>query len=359
MKIISTIGPSCSSSDILQALKSAGVDVFRINLSHASLDDIEVYWKIGSDLGLRIAIDTEGAQIRTGGDAIYPLQLESGSNISLSGPSSPISPTSSSSNSTHLFLTPSYVIDLLRPGDLLRLDFNGALIQVKTCQPDLISCVCVSSGTVGLNKGVDILNRSVDLNDFSSKDIEALRIASDLGIKDVFISFCKSSSAVDFVRSSITDCHVTSKIESRSSIHSLHSICASSDAILIDRGDLSREISILDIPFAQRGIISMANKLNTPCYVATNVLESLVDGVLPTRAELNDIVSTLEMGAAGIVLAAETAIGAKPLLCVEIVKELMHKYNLYSASLLFGDLDRNEITDPLMKLWLNRSSNYQ
>ena len=99
----------------------------------------------------------------------------------------------------------------------------------------------------------------------------------------------------------------------------------------------------------------MSSSMNTPCYVATNVLESLIFGELPTRAELNDIVSTLEMGAQGIVLAAETAIGKKPRLCVEIVRELMHKYMLSSNSLLFGDLDRDEITDPTMKLWLNRS----
>ena len=84
------------------------------------------------------------------------------------------------------------------------------------------------------------------------------------------------------------------------------------DAILIDRGDLTREISIMDIPFAQRSIIKVANNNSTPCYIATNVLESLIKGDIPTRAELNDIVGTLEMGATGIVLAAETAIGKHP-----------------------------------------------
>ena len=112
----------------------------------------------------------------------------------------------------------------------------------------------------------------------------------------------------------------------------------------------------MDIPFAQRGIIKVANSYNTPCYVATNVFESLISENLPTRAELNDVVSTLEMGAAGIVLAAETAIGNKPLLSVEIVKELIHRFRLYNDDLLFADLERNEITDINMKLWLNRNN---
>ena len=89
----------------------------------------------------------------------------------------------------------------------------------------------------------------------------------------------------------------------------------------------------MDIPFAQRGIINVAKKLSTPCYVATNILDSLIDQNLPTRAELNDIVSNIESGASGIVLAAETAIGRKPLLCIEIVRELIHKFNMHKHGL--------------------------
>ena len=140
------------------------------------------------------------------------------------------------------------------------------------------------------------------------------------------------------------------------SINNLHSICEVTDAILIDRGDLTREINIMDIPFAQRGIIKVANSYEKPCYVATNIFESLITGNLPTRAELNDIVSTIEMGASGLVLAAETAIGNKPLMCVEIVKELIHRYKLFNDGLLFADLERNEITDTEMRIWLNRSN---
>ena len=82
--------------------------------------------------------------------------------------------------------------------------------------------------------------------------------------------------------------------------------------------------------------------------------ESLINSNLPTRAELNDIVGSLEMGAEGFVLAAETAIGKKPILCVEIVRELMHRYELYKVGLLFADTERSEITDEEMRVWLNR-----
>ena len=213
---------------------------------------------------------------------------------------------------------------------------------------------CVSSGIVGNNKGVDILNNSIQLNDFTEKDLAALELGKRMGIEQVFISFCKSSEAILKAKSIIPEARIISKIESKLSIHNLNEICKVSDALLIDRGDLTREINIMDIPFAQRGIVKTALENKIPCYVATNVLESLIEGKLPTRAELNDIVGTLEMGAAGIVLAAETAIGTKPILCAEIVNELMHRFKLYKTGLLFADTERNEITDTEMRLWLNR-----
>lgn len=352
MKIISTIGPACDSKEALIGLRDAGVDVFRINMSHATLDDISKYWHIGQELGITIALDTEGAQIRTTSKLESPIQLVEG-DILMLHPCDSISPTNALAKyALHLNLPD--LAQHFKVGDYLRLDFNGAVVKLEQRIDNDFLCECVCSGLVGINKGVDLINRPVDLDDFTSKDLLALQISEQLGLTDVFISFCKSRRAIDYVRRFIPNSFITSKVESRASIHALEEICTHSDAILIDRGDLSREVSILDIPFAQRGIIKMSKSNKTPCFVATNVLESLIQGELPTRAELNDIVSTLEMGASGIVLAAETAIGKKPRLCVEIVRELMHKLNLYNSSLLFGDLDRNEITDPIMKLWLNR-----
>ena len=188
--------------------------------------------------------------------------------------------------------------------------------------------------------------------DFTEKDLKAFELLDHLNIRDVFLSFCQSKEAVVELKNLSNNVKVTSKIESKRSIQNLHSISEVSDALLIDRGDLTREINIMDT-FAQRGIVKVLI-LGKP-YIATNVFESLIEGNLPTRAELNDVVGSLEMGAAGIVLAAETAIGKKPLLSVEIVTELIHRYKLFKDNLLFTDIERNEITDLEMKLWLNKN----
>ena len=103
----------------------------------------------------------------------------------------------------------------------------------------------------------------------------------------------------------------------------MESIARESDELLIDRGDLSREVPIASIPFIQRSIVGKARAMNVPVNVATNLLESMINKRTPTRSEVNDVVSTLLMGANGLVLAAETAIGEHPLLAVKMIKELM------------------------------------
>ena len=352
-ELICTIGPSCDSELTLSELKKAGVDIFRVNMSHASLDDLYKYQELAQKLDIKLGLDTEGAQMRTnifGAKKNY-LKISKGDIFKINKVSS------KTNQEKGISLYPNNVSEELAKNLKIRFDFNGAIAIIKNNYRDHLECMCTNGGLIGNNKGVDILNHYIELPDFTQKDQKALEIANTIGIEEIFISFCKSTKAINLVRNSVKDAKVTSKIESKMSIHNLDDICSSSDAILIDRGDLTREINIMDIPFAQRGIIKIAKKYNTPCYVATNILESLIKDNLPTRAELNDIVGTLEMGASGIVLAAETAIGHKPILCAEIVNELIHRYKLYQVGLLFADTERDEITDKEMRIWLNRNNN--
>ena len=345
--LICTIGPSCNSREVLQRLKDTGCDIFRINLSHASIKDIYDFHEIAKEIGIEIAIDTEGAQLRTKLIHAKDILFKNGDSIkmNINGDLSENYPVN---------LTPKGILAQLKEEDLIRLDFNGVLAKVTSIDDKSINFKVEGSGKVGTNKGADLINRNLQFDDFTSKDLEAFEVCKSIGISKVFISFCQSTIPIYKVKKFIPGAWICSKIESKISIHNLPEIAKIADALLVDRGDLSREISILDIPFSQRGIIKVAKQYDTPCYIATNVLESLIQGDLPTRAELNDIVSAYEMGSSGIVLAAETAIGNKPILCAEIVKELEHKYYLAKAGLLFCDIDRGEITDEDMMVWINR-----
>lgn len=347
-ELICTIGPSCEDKKTLKKLKEAGVNIFRVNMSHATLDYLSYFCDLSKEIGFKLGIDTEGPQIRTKNLNSEILDFKKGEKYKIRICNKEI-------NENFLMsFYPFNVTNLLTTGLMLRLDFNGALAKVLECHENYILIECINSGSVGHNKGVDIINDKIDLPDFTEKDIKALNLGKEKGINEIFISFCKSSEAVIKAKKIIPNSRVTSKVESKLSIHNLNEICNVSDCLLIDRGDLTREINIMDIPFAQRGIIKIAQENKIPCFIATNVLESLIKGNLPTRAELNDIIGTLEMGASGIVLAAETAIGNKPILCAEIVNELIHRFQLYQNGLLFADLERNEITDKEMKIWLNR-----
>ena len=347
-ELICTIGPSCEDRLTLESLKNAGVDIFRVNMSHASIDSLSKFCDLAKEIDFALGIDTEGAQIRTKIKDEEVLHLKKGDTFDI--------PLNKPKNKDNFLLSfyPFGVARLLKEGLQIRLDFNGAVVQVIKCKTDSIQLECINSGKVENNKGVDILNSTIELPDFTEKDLEALNLGREKKISEIFISFCKSSEAIRKVKEIIPKARVTSKIENKLSIHNLKSICKFADALLIDRGDLTREINIMDIPFAQRGIVKIAKENNIPCFIATNVLESLIKGNLPTRAELNDIVGTLEMGASGIVLAAETAIGNKPILCAEIVYELIHRFQLHQSGLLFADIERNEITDKEMRVWLNR-----
>ena len=137
--------------------------------------------------------------------------------------------------------------------------------------------------------------------------------------------------------------HSVSKIESIKGVLNLRDILPIVDQILIDRGDLSREVSIEKIPFIQRTIIARSKSMDTPVYVATNLLESMIKSSMPTRAEVNDVASTLLMGASGLVLAAETAIGEHPVGAVQMINSIIKQYNRWTPNSSCKDIIIEEL----------------
>jgi len=184
----------------------------------------------------------------------------------------------------------------------------------------------INAGVLGSNKGVH-LNNKVNLNCMTKKDIKAILYAKHQGVKNFAMSFTNSPKDVFNIRKLIGNKNfLISKIETLNGIKNMKSICRATNAILIDRGDLSREIPIEKIPLAQEKIILAANKSNTPVYVATNLLETMIKDEIPTRAESHDIYSTLKEGASGLVLAAETAIGLNPIKCILFLKRCITSF---------------------------------
>lgn len=335
-QILCTLGPASLNEKVIKRLDEIGVNVFRINLSHTPLSELEsVIQQIQRHTNKPICLDTEGAQIRTGTMEKREVVLSDNSVLDITG--DPVL-----GNGSLLPFTPSFVMEQLRVGDLISIDFDSVLIKVISLDKKRARARVICGGSVGSNKAVS-LDRPIDLPAMSAKDRKAIAIGRKYGIRHFALSFASSRRVVVEFRKAIgKNRFLISKIESRKALQNLDEICEASDAILIDRGDLSREEPLDKIPLIQKLIIKKAKEHKIPVYVATNLLESMVKNKKPTRAEVNDIMNTLLDGASGLVLAAETAIGAYPVNCAEMVSRMIkHSYEI-DRGISLEDFHRTE-----------------
>ena len=323
-EILCTIGPASLTKSVLERLNELPVSLLRINLSHTSIEDLPKHIQyIKKITSIPICIDSEGAQIRTG-------KMHNGTACLVEGGLLKINRQPVAGNSKHISFYPEESIDLVQIYDLISIDFNTALIQVVEKKSDYLIAKVITEGSIGSNKAVSV-NRQIRMNPLTRKDEESIKIAVGFGVKHFALSFANHLEDVQAIRHQTPkNSFIISKIESREGIRNLEAIADASDAILIDRGDLSREEPIESIPLLQKHIINKAKSTETKVYVATNLLESMVTQTNPTRAEVNDIFNTLLDGADGLVLAAETAIGNNPVGCVNMISKLMDQFNNFN-----------------------------
>ena len=324
IKIICTIGPSSFKKNILTELKKQKVDIFRINLSHTNKDEIKkkiLYLK--KQNVKNICLDTEGAQIRT--------TLVKKNHFLKKNSIIELSIENKLSNKKNIYLYPDFNLLSIPLKTKIFIGFENLCLQVinKNLKKNKIICKIIKSGFLQSKKGVHV-NYPIKLNPLTDKDIYALKLGRSLNINYFAISFVNNHKDIYAVKQIIGNKKkIISKIETLNAIKDLKNISKVSSSLLIDRGDLSRYIPIEEIPYAQEMIIKNAKNFKIPVFVATNLLETMVTQKSPTRAESNDIYSTLKQGAKGLVLAAETAIGSFPVDCVKFMKRciLIYKKN--------------------------------
>ena len=220
-------------------------------------------------------------------------------------------------------LTPIFDFKNINKNTHVKIGFAGLELVVIKNYKKYIKCRVVKEGILESNKGVHF-NVDIFLSPLTKKDLAAIKIAKKYGVSIFALSFANSREDVKQLKFKLNKKDtVISKIETRKGFFNRKEITKESSAILIDRGDLSRYIKISKIPLAQRIIIKDAQKLKKEVYVATNLLETMIQSNNPTRAESNDVYSTLEAGCTGLVLAAETAVGKYPVECINFLKECL------------------------------------
>jgi len=315
-KILVTLGPSSLNQNMITEMNKYNIYLFRINLSHTSLENVEECISIiknSSDVS--ICLDSEGAQIRCQKINNGKVYLNQNNIVK-------IHYDEILGDENNISFSPQGVAKQFVVGDIVNIDFNLASLKIIEIHKTFCLAEVLKGGDVESNKATDIL-RELELPGMTEKDKKAFKLGRGMGVKHFALSFASSKQDLLQCRDVVGNkTKIISKIESKKGLLNLKDIIDYSDELLIDRGDLSRQVPIEKVPFFQRRIISICRLNDKPIYVATNLLESMIEFEVPNRAEVNDVVSTILMGADGLVLAAETAIGKNPLEAVRVIRNL-------------------------------------
>lgn len=315
IKIICTLGPSSLNSEFLKYSRK-NIDLLRLNMSHLDITSLKKNIQyIKKKTNCPVCIDTEGAQIRSKSRNKKFFKINDVFNIS-------------NGSKQLLGLYPSYISDKLKPGDTLNIGFDGLKVKIIKKNNRFLKAKVNSEGYLETNKGIHLENRKIRLKCLTEKDLEAIKIGKINNIKNFALSFANNVDDVKYFNK-ITNNKNNNifKIETEESVEKFLQIIKEGNNFLIDRGDLSKDISVYKIPETQRKLIKIKKKYkNKKVFIATNLLESMIENSYPTRAEANDIYSCLEMGADGLVLAAETAIGKNPIECIKFIKEMINQF---------------------------------
>ena len=318
---------------MIEELEKAGVTEFRLNMSHTPLEELEGCIQLVQRHTRRpLSIDTAGGQIRTGTMADGIVLVE-GRRVRLV-------PEDVTGTATTVPLIPGDVVARLTPGARMSIDYDSVQLRIETVARGHAEGVVLVGGEVRSRRSVTTLP-SPAVPKISDKDRAAIKIARRYGIRNFSLSFCDDARSIGRLRELAgPGSTILAKIETREGVRNLKSIARAADALIIDRGDLSRQVRLEAIPLLQKAIIRTANAAGTRVYVATNLLESMVTRRAPTRAEVNDVINTLLDGADGLVLAAETAVGRYPVEAARMVASLLREYrgaiNGYGTDELLG-----------------------
>ncbi len=325
-KIIITLGPSSMKTNVLRKLKKKKINLFRINLSHTSLEDLpKVLNKLKKEKISPICIDTEGAQVRTFG--VKKKFFKIGQKVIITNSSK------KNNKSNHINLYPKLDLKNFTKGTKILIGFENLKVEIESSNKTFAKAKVLTEGLIENNKGVHVINKNIKLMALTQKDIQSIQIAKKFNIKNFALSFANDLESIKIIRKYLNKSDkLISKIETKKGFLNRKKIIFASDTILIDRGDLSRYISIEKIPLAQKILTKECVKQNRELFIATNLLETMVQGKNPTRAESNDIYNSLIDGASGLVLAAETAIGKFPIECVEFLKRCIKNFSFSKKS---------------------------
>ncbi len=319
VKIVATLGPASSDREMIKALFEAGADVFRLNMSHGGHEDVArrhaIIREVEHELGRPICIlaDLQGPKLRVGTFAEGPIVLENGQAFRLDLDAAP-------GDSGRVQLPHPEIFKALEPGSALLVNDGKIRLKVVACDESSADCEVVVGGEISNRKGVNVPDVVLPLAALSEKDRKDLEFVCGLGVDWLALSFVQRAQDVEEALALAKGrALVLAKIEKPAALRELDSIISVSDGIMVARGDLGVELPVAEVPPLQKRIVRRCRAAGKPVIVATQMLESMIESPVPTRAEVSDVAQAIYEGADAIMLSAESAAGKFP---VEAVKTM-------------------------------------
>jgi pyruvate kinase len=321
-KILATLGPATDAPGVLDDLVRAGVNVVRLNFSHGSPEHHAARVAAIRDAAARqgrevgILADLQGPKIRIEKFQEDKVLLRAGQDFTLV-----CRADAPPGDSTQVGVSYLGLVNDVHAGDTLLLDDGLMAVEVTAVEGERIHTRVLTDGALSNRKGLNRLGGGLSLGALTDQDKEHIRIAAKLGVDFIAVSFCRSAADMDearaLARAAGSDAFLVAKIERAEAIDNLVEITIASDVVMVARGDLGVEIGDAELPGLQKKIIRTALELNRVVITATQMLQSMVDNPIPTRAEVLDVANSVIDGTDAVMLSAETASGSYPVKAVE------------------------------------------
>ena len=345
-KILATLGPASCDKATIAALHAAGADVFRINMSHADHDGmrerIAMIREVEQDAGrpIGVLIDLQGPKLRIGAFQEDGVILRNGATFTLDADKKP-------GDSTRVHLPHPEILRALEPGHNVLIDDGKVRLQIEQADEKRAVARVIVGGRISNRKGVSLPDTEIPMAAMTPKDRSDLEAGLNAGVDWVAVSFVQRPDDVAEVKKIARGrALVLAKIEKPQAITRLDEIIEMSDALMVARGDLGVEMPLEKVPGLQKRITRMTRRLGKPVVVATQMLESMIQSPVPTRAEVSDIATAVFEGADAVMLSAESAAGQFPVEAVATMNRIAEEVETDSVYRAVITGQRSAMPDP-------------
>ncbi len=327
-KIVATLGPACSTRETMKAMMESGVNVFRINFSHADhkdvLERIKIIRELNVSLGFHVAIlaDLQGPKLRVG-------KMKEGTVVTEGQEVQFTTDKIELGTADAIYMNYKQFPQDVSPGEQVLLDDGKLIFEViETDKKARVKARVIQGGELKSKKGVNLPNTNISLPALTKKDIKDAIFAIKQDVDWIALSFVRHKQDVDDLRKLIQehgkyDIPIISKIEKPEALVNIKEIVKASNALMVARGDLGVEVPAEEVPIVQKELVQRAKIARIPVIVATQMMESMIDGLTPTRAEVNDVANSVMDGADAVMLSGETSVGKYPVEVIQATRRIV------------------------------------